>query len=223
MPRRIRAANGGTKYLEPGVINPSFRLISPIGEMTRNGYYYRIYLPTATGQGVLELADVVGLDIGLSVLGTLGGEDAKAEAEFLKGYVDAGKLGKKTGEGFYTWEKGKAQKGDSSATPQQLHDLAKRLLQPYFDECEAALADGIVDDGDVLDAGMVFGTGFAPFRGGPLNYLATLTDAVAVTPPPTPEPSAEPEADEPPADDTETQAEKKASKGAKKAGGSDDE
>ena len=44
-------------------------------------------------------------------------------------------------------------------------------MQPYFVECEAALADGIVEDADVLDAGMIFGTGFAPFRGGPLHYL----------------------------------------------------
>ena len=44
-------------------------------------------------------------------------------------------------------------------------------MQPYFDECRACLADGVVADADLLDAGMVFGTGFAPFRGGPLNYL----------------------------------------------------
>ncbi|NRB71126.1 MAG: enoyl-CoA hydratase/isomerase family protein [Xanthomonadales bacterium] len=124
--------------------------------------------------GPVELADVVGLDIGLSVLGTLGGDDARTEADLLKTYIDAGKLGKKSGEGFYRWEKGKPQKGDSTASGEQLDALAKRLLQPYFDECEAALADGIVDDADVLDAGMVFGTGFAPFRGGPLNYLASL-------------------------------------------------
>jgi 3-hydroxyacyl-CoA dehydrogenase/enoyl-CoA hydratase/3-hydroxybutyryl-CoA epimerase len=44
-------------------------------------------------------------------------------------------------------------------------------MQPYFDECRACLADGIVADRDALDAGMIFGTGFAPFRGGPLFYL----------------------------------------------------
>lgn len=124
--------------------------------------------------GPVELADVVGLDIGLQVLGTLGGAEAEEERKLLQSYVDGGKLGKKTGEGFYEWEKGKAKKGDSTATPQQLHDIARRLLQPYFDECESALADGIVEDGDVLDAGMIFGTGFAPFRGGPLHYLAAI-------------------------------------------------
>jgi len=51
----VRAANGGTKFLEPSVINPSFRQISPIGEMFRSGYYYRVYLPRASGEGILEL------------------------------------------------------------------------------------------------------------------------------------------------------------------------
>ena len=87
--------------------------------------------------GPVELADVVGLDIGVQVLGTLGGEAAAEESQLLQDYVDAGKLGKKSGEGFYEWEKGKAQKQDSSATPQRLHDIAQRLLQPYFDECSA--------------------------------------------------------------------------------------
>lgn len=124
--------------------------------------------------GPVELADVVGLDIGLSVLGTLGGPDAEPERELLKNYVDSGKLGKKSGQGFYEWEKGKAKKEHSTATPQRLGEIAEKLLKPYFDECEAALADGIVDDEHVLDAGMIFGTGFAPFRGGPLHYLATV-------------------------------------------------
>jgi 3-hydroxyacyl-CoA dehydrogenase/enoyl-CoA hydratase/3-hydroxybutyryl-CoA epimerase len=45
-------------------------------------------------------------------------------------------------------------------------------MAPYFEECQACLEDGIVADSDVLDAGMIFGTGFAPFRGGPMFYLA---------------------------------------------------
>ena len=143
--------------------------------------------------GPVELADVVGLDIGLSVLGTLGGPDAEEERRMLKQYVDAGKLGKKTGEGFYEWEKGKAQKAECTASPQRLGEIAERLLQPYFDECKAALADGIVEDADVLDAGMIFGTGFAPFRGGPLHYLATVAshEAAIVGSAPDPAPDQE--------------------------------
>ncbi len=60
-------------------------------------------------------------------------------------------------------------------------------MESYFAECHACLGDQIVDDADVLDAGMVFGTGFAPFRGGPLHYLrerdaAQATKATAKEP-----------------------------------------
>jgi len=121
--------------------------------------------------GPVELADTVGLDVCMSVVTLLGGESTKKEAELLKEKVDAGKLGKKTGQGFYTWEKGKPQKDSADTERYSLEDIAHSLLQPYFDACEAALAEGIVEDADVLDAGMIFGTGFAPFRGGPLHYL----------------------------------------------------
>ena len=121
--------------------------------------------------GPVELADTVGLDVGAGVLGTLGGEGSAREAELLRQYVAEGKLGKKSGEGFYTWEKGKAVKNREAAEGVNLKSLAQELMQPYFDECRACLADGIVADADALDAGMVFGTGFAPFRGGPLFYL----------------------------------------------------
>lgn len=127
--------------------------------------------------GPVELADVVGLDIGLQVLGTLGGESAEGERALLQSYVDAGKLGKKSGEGFYKWEKGKAQKQEGAADGHDLDAISERLLQPYFDECRACLGDQVVEDADVLDAGMVFGTGFAPFRGGPLNYLRSTGGA----------------------------------------------
>ena len=120
--------------------------------------------------GPVELADVVGLDIGLGVMGTLGGEDTAEEEALLKALVDEGKLGKKTGEGFYSWEKGRPKRRERGRR-HNLTSLAERLMQPYFDECRACLADGIVEDADAVDAGMVFGTGFAPFRGGPLFYL----------------------------------------------------
>ena len=121
--------------------------------------------------GPVELADTVGLDVGAGVLGTLGGAESEREAELLRQYVAEGKLGKKSGEGFYTWEKGKPVKDKEAAEGVNLKSLARELMQPYFDECRACLADGIVESADALDAGMVFGTGFAPFRGGPLYYL----------------------------------------------------
>ncbi len=121
--------------------------------------------------GPVELADTVGLDVCMSVVTLLGGEATEKEAALLKEKVDAGKLGKKSGHGFYVWTKGKPQKASIDSSQYDLDDIAATLLQPYFDACKAALADGIVEDADVLDAGMIFGTGFAPFRGGPLHYL----------------------------------------------------
>jgi 3-hydroxyacyl-CoA dehydrogenase/enoyl-CoA hydratase/3-hydroxybutyryl-CoA epimerase len=128
--------------------------------------------------GPVELADVVGLDIGLQVVGKLGGEAAAGPAKVLQEYVDAGKLGKKSGQGFYTWTKGKPAKDTSKAGGHDLERIAKKLLTPYFDECRACLGDQIVEDADVLDAGMIFGTGFAPFRGGPLHYLRSVAAPV---------------------------------------------
>jgi 3-hydroxyacyl-CoA dehydrogenase/enoyl-CoA hydratase/3-hydroxybutyryl-CoA epimerase len=121
--------------------------------------------------GPVELADTVGLDVCMKVVTMLGGESTKKEAALLQEKVHAGELGRKSGKGFYVWEKGKPQRADSDTGHYALEEITESLMQPYFDACEAALADGIVEDEDVLDAGMIFGTGFAPFRGGPLHYL----------------------------------------------------
>ena len=130
--------------------------------------------------GPVELADTVGLDVGLGVMGTLGGEEAVEEANVLKSYVDQGKLGKKSGEGFYKWNKGRPRKDSDAARDVNLVSLGEELMKPYFDECRASLADGIVEDRDAVDAGMIFGTGFAPFRGGPLFYLENSSDGSEV-------------------------------------------
>ncbi len=122
--------------------------------------------------GPVELADTVGLDVGLNVLEMLGGEDAAEDAELLKSYIEEGKLGKKSGAGFYTWKKGKPIKKGAASEGINLQSLGEELMAPYFEECQACFKDGIVADSDVLDAGMIFGTGFAPFRGGPMFYLA---------------------------------------------------
>ena len=131
--------------------------------------------------GPVELADTVGLDVGLSVMNLLGGNISADDAATLKALVDQGKLGKKSGQGFYRWKNGRAEKDKNAATGINLKSLAEELMQPYFDECRACLADGIVSDSDLLDAGMVFGTGFAPFRGGPLYYLEHRTQTSGFT------------------------------------------
>ncbi|MCG6875391.1 MAG: enoyl-CoA hydratase/isomerase family protein [Betaproteobacteria bacterium] len=118
--------------------------------------------------GPIELADTVGLDICAAAGKSLAGEGATMPASLAK-LVDAGKLGKKTGEGFYRWVKGKPQKGPDGDVPP---DLANRLIEPYLAEAKKAVEEGIVADADLADAGLIFGTGFAPFRGGPMHYLA---------------------------------------------------
>jgi 3-hydroxyacyl-CoA dehydrogenase/enoyl-CoA hydratase/3-hydroxybutyryl-CoA epimerase len=117
--------------------------------------------------GPIELADSVGLDICLAVGKMLGGgtEPPKKLTELIA----AGALGRKTGRGFYDWAGGKAAKDAPGAVPQ---GLASRLIDPMLAEARAALAEGIVADADLVDAGAIFGTGFAPFTGGPLHYVA---------------------------------------------------
>jgi 3-hydroxyacyl-CoA dehydrogenase / enoyl-CoA hydratase / 3-hydroxybutyryl-CoA epimerase len=121
--------------------------------------------------GPIELADTVGLDICLAVGKELSGGHAEPPRR-LSELVAAGNLGRKTGRGFYAWKDGRPQKGKAAPVPP---DLAEALLTPYLDEAKAAVAQGVVADADLADAGLIFATGFAPFRGGPLHYLATRT------------------------------------------------
>lgn len=119
--------------------------------------------------GPVELVDSVGLDVILHVSKVLGAKMDGPVPEKLSGMVDAGRLGRKSGEGFYKWLDGKAQKppGDASRVPDDAQD---RMVLIMVNEAVSCLADGVVSDADLLDAGVIFGTGFAPFRGGPINY-----------------------------------------------------
>jgi 3-hydroxyacyl-CoA dehydrogenase/enoyl-CoA hydratase/3-hydroxybutyryl-CoA epimerase len=118
--------------------------------------------------GPIELADTVGLDICLAVGRMLG--DGVDPPKKLSELIAAGHLGRKTKRGFYDWSSGKAAKGaPGSVVP----GLADRLIGPLLAEAQAALASKIVADADLVDAGAIFGTGFAPFTGGPLHYLAS--------------------------------------------------
>jgi 3-hydroxyacyl-CoA dehydrogenase/enoyl-CoA hydratase/3-hydroxybutyryl-CoA epimerase len=167
----------------PVVSSPGFlvnRVLAPYMQKAFQLYRERDLAKEALDQAVVdfgmpmgpvELMDTVGLDVGLGVMSTLGSGDNAEDAKILKQYVDQGKLGKKSGEGFYTWKKGKPVKDRTAIQNVNLDSLAQELMQPYFDECMACLEDGIVANRDELDAGMIFGTGFAPFRGGPLYYL----------------------------------------------------
>ena len=121
--------------------------------------------------GPIELADTVGLDICLAAGRALGKRSTDgSEPEAPKALLDKvalGHLGKKSGQGIYRYENGKAIKGHPDAVRQ---DIIDALVEPYVHEAQAVLAEGIVADADLIDAGLIFGTGFAPFRGGPLNY-----------------------------------------------------
>ena len=116
--------------------------------------------------GPIELVDTVGLDIAVAAGKALAGADAVLPRA-LADKVAAGQLGKKSGQGFYRWEGGKAQK---AAAPQVPDGLAGRIVAPLLAATEDCVAKGVVEDADLADAGVIFGTGFAPFTGGPLNY-----------------------------------------------------
>ncbi len=118
--------------------------------------------------GPLELSDVVGLDICKHVAETL--NLGPVEDSELDRLVKNGKLGKKSGEGFYVWDKGKPKRQKVSFDEEDLETLGNDLVKSMLDECERALAERIVESADHVDAGVIFGTGFAPFRGGPMHY-----------------------------------------------------
>ena len=120
--------------------------------------------------GPIELADNVGLDICAHVAEILG---QPSEGSRLERLVASGRLGKKTGEGFYVWKDGKPVKSDAKFSKADLDKLGRELIEPMIAEAQKTLDEGVVESADLVDAGMIFGTGFAPFRGGPLHYKKT--------------------------------------------------
>lgn len=119
--------------------------------------------------GPVELADTVGLDVCLSVAKNLSQHFGGTVPARLEEMVKRGELGRKSGKGFYVYKNGKAIKSDSKMS-HETPDIADRLIMRMLNEAQACLREGVVADADLLDAGMVYGTGFAPFRGGPMNY-----------------------------------------------------
>ena len=119
--------------------------------------------------GPIELVDSVGLDVVTHVSEVLGTQMQGPVVEQMSKMLEDGHLGRKSGQGFYTWQDGKAQKpADDGKQPGA--DAEDRLILAMVNEAVACLSDAIVTDADLLDAGVIFGTGFAPFRGGPINY-----------------------------------------------------
>ena len=120
--------------------------------------------------GPVELADVIGLDVlahvGESIAAGIG--KPVPNLKRLRELIALGKLGRKSGGGFYPWRDGKPVKPTAAqALPP---DLTDRLILALINESVACLREGLTEDADLVDAAVIFGTGFAPFRGGPLAY-----------------------------------------------------
>jgi 3-hydroxyacyl-CoA dehydrogenase/enoyl-CoA hydratase/3-hydroxybutyryl-CoA epimerase len=135
--------------------------------------------------GPMELADVVGLDVASHVGEIIARELGRPAPQFvqLRERLAAKKLGKKTREGFYVWQDGKPVKSAAIAAAAPV-DLIDRMILVLVNECVACLRERVVEDADLIDAAVIFGTGFAPFRGGPLAYarsvgVTTITQRLA--------------------------------------------
>jgi 3-hydroxyacyl-CoA dehydrogenase / enoyl-CoA hydratase / 3-hydroxybutyryl-CoA epimerase len=120
--------------------------------------------------GPIELADVVGLDVAVHVGEIIAQQLHRPVTQIarLNELIAAKKLGRKSGAGFYQWREGKPVKGSASAAAPP--DLTDRMILVLLNECVACLREAVVASADLVDAAVLFGTGFAPFRGGPLWY-----------------------------------------------------
>jgi 3-hydroxyacyl-CoA dehydrogenase/enoyl-CoA hydratase/3-hydroxybutyryl-CoA epimerase len=121
--------------------------------------------------GPIELIDTVGLDVAAGVARELAPFLGLGIPAALATPPEPGKRGKKDGQGLYKWSEGKPVKPELPKDYKAPSDLEDRLILSLLNEAVAALHDGVVDDADLLDAGVIFGTGFAPFRGGPIQHI----------------------------------------------------
>jgi 3-hydroxyacyl-CoA dehydrogenase/enoyl-CoA hydratase/3-hydroxybutyryl-CoA epimerase len=158
------------RALTPYMLEAMMMLDEKIDKRTIDAAAEKFGMP----MGPIELADQVGLDICLAVgdmLRTKFGDSLPPTPAWLRDKVAAGELGRKTGKGFYSWKGGKADKGSAlSSSSEPTTEMIDRLVLPMSNVCVACLREGIVDNADMIDGAMIFGTGYAPFRGGPLNY-----------------------------------------------------
>ncbi|MFQ5708300.1 MAG: 3-hydroxyacyl-CoA dehydrogenase NAD-binding domain-containing protein [bacterium] len=136
--------------------------------------------------GPLNLLDEVGIDVGFKVAQILhkAFPDRMAPSEIIARMHESGRLGKKGGKGFYLYN-GKEKQVDP-AIYELLANLRKpeggisaehiqeRLLSTMIKEATLCLEEGIIRHPRDVDAGMIFGTGFPPFRGGLLKYADSL-------------------------------------------------
>ncbi|KFN47611.1 hypothetical protein N787_08615 [Arenimonas metalli CF5-1] len=132
----------------------------------------KVALKFGMPMGPIELVDTVGLDVAASVGKIMADFHGQPLPDAFK--VEDGKRGKKDGQGLYKWENGRAVKPEVPKDYQAPEDLEDRLILPLLNEAVSCLHDGVVSDADLLDAGVIFGTGFAPFRGGPIQHIKAV-------------------------------------------------
>jgi 3-hydroxyacyl-CoA dehydrogenase/enoyl-CoA hydratase/3-hydroxybutyryl-CoA epimerase len=174
LPLPVRSSPGFlvNRALTPYMLEAMLMLDEKVDKATIDAAAEKFGMP----MGPIELADQVGLDICLAVgdmLRSKFGDLLPPTPAWLRDKVAEGELGRKTGKGFYVWKDGKADKAGSPSMAQPTPEMIDRLILPMSNVCVACLREGIVDNADVVDGAMIFGTGYAPFRGGPLNYART--------------------------------------------------
>jgi len=142
--------------------------------------------------GPLALLDQVGLDTALHVGGVLEaafGKRIGGGSPALSALVSAGRLGAKNGLGFYRYREGRRAGPDRKVygllkvrpgRPLPAETLQERMVLAMINEAAVCLEDGVVRGPRDVDLAMVLGTGFPPFRGGPLRYADALGVAVVV-------------------------------------------
>jgi 3-hydroxyacyl-CoA dehydrogenase / enoyl-CoA hydratase / 3-hydroxybutyryl-CoA epimerase len=161
------------RALTPYMLEAMVMLDEKIDKVTIDAAAEKFGMP----MGPIELADQVGLDICLAVgdmLRSKFGDMLPPTPAWLRDKVAKGELGRKTGKGFYVWKEGKVDKEPASVSAGHPTDeMIDRLILPISNVCVACLREGIVENPDAVDGAMIFGTGYAPFRGGPLNYART--------------------------------------------------
>ncbi len=141
--------------------------------------------------GPITLLDEIGLDVAgkaSRVMSEAFG-DRITVLTGLQKMVDLGRLGRKSGRGFYSYEKGKKKGVDQSvyevlgvspSTRKSQGEVRDRLVYSMLNEAARAYEESVVRSARDGDLGAIFGIGYPPFRGGPLRYLDSVGAAQAV-------------------------------------------